>query len=249
MSLLTKDSLMSLRDVALEGLSHRSPQSPSFVTDEESNDDDDDAFLNRRKRSKLPLQDLQERVAAKRRRLSLSSSTCSALSSSYLGKKTVSFDMLQNQISKRHLSDTDLSNAWLTPHDFRCIKKSCSLDIVAFRLGLLTRNHTIRGLEHRALPAAMIKERARRNKSFRTLLLEQQDHYRMLAASGDSHNDMEDGLCALSQALTAPDREEAVQVGACDAKELLVDARMQDSLRNRALATTESADHPLASSI
>ena len=128
MSLAARDSLMSLRDVACTGQRrssrHHSKNSASVVTDDESNNNMNDSC--HRKRRKLPLQDLQERVAAKRRQLSPTTTTTTRPTA--YTKKTVSFDLHKNQISQRHLTDTDLSEAWMTAADFCDIQKSCNLD-------------------------------------------------------------------------------------------------------------------------
>jgi hypothetical protein len=211
-SLFSKDSLVNLRahkrcdDSSSHPALHNAPFCSRMLN----------GFQNSRKHGRLPMDDLQERVTAKRCKLGIPV---------HEQKKTLTFAMHQNQVYERSLTDEDLSRAWMSPIESDWIKDSICLTVATFRRGCLDASQdTIRGLEYRATNA-VTEKKILKNRHFRTLMLSQQRFFQSMAA-GTAHDLM---LSKLSQLLSADDVHEAVEIAAMDAEAVLVDVMIEQA--------------------
>jgi hypothetical protein len=210
-SLFSMDSLVCLRAHKRfdDSSSHSAPKNASFSSRMH------DGSENSRKHGRLPMDDLQERVAAKRCKLGISVHQ----------KKSMTFAMHQNQVYERHLTDEDLSRAWMSPIESDWIKDSICITVATFRGGCFDASQdTIRGLEYRATNA-ITEKKILKNHHFRKLMLAQQKFFQGMAA-GTAHDLM---LSKLSQLLSADDVHEAVENAAKDVEAVLADVMSEQA--------------------
>ena len=209
MSLLAKDSLLSLREIV------QKKQDSSLMRFGEIAKQDKIDSLPTGKRL-LPVQDLKELVSAKRSRPNSSvSPTSSSVTTNTPPKKTVKFVLAKNQTYHRHLTPQDLEQAWLSPTDFASIRDAVSTTITAFRSGYELPDTTMRGLEHRAL-LKVTHERLYKSARYRSLVLE---HQRFFVALMGRVNPLL--LSKFSQLLSADATQEAIELAELDAQQVL----------------------------
>jgi DNA-binding response OmpR family regulator len=150
----------------------------------------------------LPIEDLK---AQAEKRLRTSSS---------LGGKTVSFNMLAHEVHHRHLSDEDLRNAWMSEKESDDVKSNAFRTVVAFRRGRMDhQKDCIRGLEVHVNPS-MMKKKVKNGETCVGLILRQQNF--PLSVMGTPNEQV---LGRMSKMLSTEDVKEAQQVAALDEEE------------------------------
>jgi hypothetical protein len=149
----------------------------------------------------LPIEDLKAKAAKRPRKISS-------------GPKTVSFNMLAHEVYHRHLSDEDLSNAWMSEKESDDVKSNAFRTVVAFRRGRMDhQKDCIRGLEVHVNPL-MMKKKVKNGETFVGLILRQQNF--PLSVTGTQNEQV---LGRMSKMLSTEDVKEAQQVAALDEEE------------------------------
>lgn len=149
---------------------------------------------------KLPLEELQEHVATKRRR----PVEC---------VKFARFTVDDPVFYEVHSTNEDLSRAWISGEELGMIKQSMVRSIIAYRLGCMDRvTDCIRGLEFHTNPD-VTEDKIQRGRTFIALILEQQSLLKTVTGSCN-----ESVVSRMSAVLSAKDTRDAANRATLDAK-------------------------------
>lgn len=171
------------------------------------------AISPKRRKSLLPMEQLKQFAATRK-------------NNALPGKKSVGFNFTLNRVYYRHLTEEDLSRAWMSTEESNVIKKNILNIAELYRNGhnLNLNDEYLRGVEIHINPVLKMKK-ITKSRNFINVILQQQ---RMLyAMRGSTTTTRDDMLSSMSQLLSQDGRKEALQLAAFDAMQARIEYQQQ----------------------